>query len=146
MIIQDFKLKNWNWYVRVYYFVDDIYYDMIVQDLEAIGCVNPEETVERLYDAGINSGLTFSSPKDRTSVLVIGKTDSPQEFQSTIDHEKGHLAIHIALFNDIDFIGEEYQYLAGEIGKQTYPVAKYFLCDHCYRDALRLRGKLVENE
>lgn len=101
--------------------------------------------VYKLASSGLNSGLTFSSPIDRSSVVVIGKTTSNSEFQSTLDHEKGHLCVHIALFDDIDFISKEFQYLAGEIGKQTYPVARYFLCDHCYSDALRLRGKLVEN-
>ena len=146
MIVQDFHLDRWNWSVRVYYFVDELYYDLIYDDLVELHCTNPEETIDRLMRAGYNSGLTFSSPKERASIIVIGKTTSPQEFQSTIDNEKGHLAIHIALFDDIDFISEDYQYLAGDIGKQTYPVAKYFLCDHCYSDALKLRGKLVEND
>lgn len=144
-MIQDFYLKDWDWSVRVYYFVDEFYFDMISNDLMFIGCSNPDNTIGKMLDSLPNSGLTFSSP-DRCSIIVIGETTSAKEFQSTLDHEKGHLGIHIALFNDIDFISEEYQYLAGEIGKQMYPVARYFLCDHCYNDIKSLKGTLISNE
>lgn len=146
MIVQDFYLNKWDWQVRVYYFVDDYYYDYIVEDLENLGASDAEQMVHKLASSGFNSGITFSSPTDRSSVMVIGKTTSACEFQSTLDHEKGHLATHIAMFDNIDFISEEFQYLAGEIGKQMYPVAKYFLCEHCYKYAQRLVGTLVYNE
>lgn len=146
MIVQDFYLKQWDWQVRVYYFVDDYYYDYIVEDLKNLGASDVEHMVHKLASSGLNSGLTFSSPIDRSSVVVIGETTSNSEFQSTLDHEKGHLCVHIALFDNIDFISEEFQYLAGEIGKQMYPVAKYFLCEHCSKDVKTLVGTLVYNE
>lgn len=31
----------------------------------------------------------------------------------------------------IDPYSEKYQYLAGEVGKRMFKVAKKFLCDHC---------------
>lgn len=63
--------------------------------------------------------------------MVIGITETPEEFQSTFDHEKGHLAMHIAETDNMDIFGEEFQYLTGEIGKQLFPVAKKFMCEHC---------------
>jgi len=146
MIVQDFYLAKWDWQVRVYYFVDDYYYDYIVEDLENLGAGDAENMIHKLASSGFNSGLTFSSPGDRSSVIVIGRTTSGSEFQSTLDHEKGHLAVHIAMFDNIDFISEEFQYLAGEIGKQMYPIAKYFLCEHCYNNVKSLVGNLVCNE
>lgn len=74
------------------------------------------------------------------TLTLLGRTSSPEEFQSTFDHEKGHLATHIALTDDIHLIGEEYQYLVGEIGKLMYPVAKYFLCEHCINELERFKG------
>jgi hypothetical protein len=42
--------------------------------------------------------------------------------------------MHIAETDNIDVFGEEFQYLTGEIGKQFFPVAKRFMCDHCRVD------------
>jgi hypothetical protein len=42
--------------------------------------------------------------------------------------------MHIAETDGMDIFGEEFQYLTGEIGKQMFPVAKKFMCDHCRID------------
>ena len=78
-----------------------------------------------------DSGLTASSSKSRSSVCVIGRASSVFEFQNTYDHEKGHVTMHIAEALGIDPFGEELQYLAGEIGRKTYPVARIYLCSRC---------------
>ena len=39
--------------------------------------------------------------------------------------------LHIAEALGIDPFGEELQYLAGEIGRKTYPVARIYLCSRC---------------
>ena len=143
MIIQDFYIKDWNWSVRVYYYVDDYYMDMIAQDLGLCGCEEVDKTIDSLFESIENSGLTYSNPDERCSIIVIGKTSCPEEFQSTFDHEKGHLAVHIALTDDISWMSEEYQYLVGEIGKQMYPVAKMFLCEHCINDLHRFAGTFI---
>ena len=67
----------------------------------------------------------------RASLMLIGKTDSSDEFQDTFDHERGHLVMHISGALGLDPYSEEYQYLAGEAGKRMFKVAKKFLCDHC---------------
>lgn len=64
-------------------------------------------------------------------MVVIGLTTSSEEFQNTLDHEKGHLAMHIAEALDIDLYKEEFQYLTGMIGQVMFKIAKRFLCDHC---------------
>ena len=78
-----------------------------------------------------DTGFTYSNLKGRCSVMVIGLTSSPAEFQNTFDHEKGHLAMHICEIDKIEPFSEEYQYLTGEIGQLMFPVAKNFLCEHC---------------
>lgn len=143
MIIQDFYIKEWDWSVRTYYYVDDYYMDIISQDLELCGCDDVERTIDSLFESIENSGLTYSNPEERCSIIVIGRTSSPEEFQSTFDHEKGHLAVHIALTDDISWISEEYQYLVGEIGRLMYPVAKMFLCEHCINELHEFKGTLV---
>ena len=36
--------------------------------------------------------------------------------------------------DDIDVFGEEFQYLTGEIGKQTFKIARKFMCEHCRKE------------
>ena len=124
MIVQEFYLEDWDWYVIVYYAVDTYYVSEILGELEEIGCSEYElkEAEKNLMTARYNIGLT----------------SSPAQFQNTFDHEKGHLAMHICIESDIDPFSEEYQYLTGEIGQQMFPVAKNFLCEHC---RLKLKGE-----
>lgn len=134
MIRQDFYLKDWDWYVMVFYAVDTYYMDEILDELENIGCTYADEIEEDLTVNPFNNGLTYSNIKARVSLVVIGLTETPDEFQNTYDHEKGHLAMHIAETDNIDVFGEEFQYLTGEIGKQTFSVARRFMCEHCRKD------------
>ena len=134
MIRQDVYLEKWDWYVIVYYAVDTYYMDEILEELEMIGCTYADEIEEDLTQHPYNNGLTYSNMRRRVSLIVIGLTETPDEFQNTYDHEKGHLAMHIAEEDRMDVFGEEFQYLAGEIGKQTFPIAKRFMCEHCRKD------------
>lgn len=84
-----------------------------------------------LLSGEMNSGFTYSNTAKGLSVMVITKTTSADEFQDTFDHEKGHLAAHIALAEKVNPWGEEIEYLRGEIGKQTFKKAKHLLCEHC---------------
>jgi len=129
MIIQDIYLDRWDWSVRVFYEVDTIYINKIIEDLRDIEDYDAEENVLGLVNSVYNAGYTFSHPKYRASIIVITKTTSPDEFQSTFDHEKGHLAMHIASFENIDVQSETFQYLVGDIGKKMFKVAKLFMCD-----------------
>ena len=75
--------------------------------------------------------------------MLISPTTSASEFQSTFDHEKGHLVMHIAEVEGIDVHGEEYQYLAGEVGRRMFKVAKRFMCDTCRNDVMDLFFKRI---
>lgn len=134
MIRQDVYLEKWDWYVIVYYAVDTYYMDEILEELEMIGCTYADEIEEDLTQHPYNNGLTYSNMRRRVSLIVIGLTETPDEFQNTYDHEKGHLAMHIAEEDRMDVFGEDFQYLTGEIGKQTFPIAKRFMCEHCRKD------------
>lgn len=138
MIRQDIYLKTWDWRCRIYYAIDTYYVDEIVQDLISIGCEGEDlESAKRnLIDGALNTGLTYTSPRDRASIVVIAQTSTAEEFQNSYDHEKGHLAKQISRCLRLDPYGEETQYLAGAIGQATFKVAKTFLCDRCRRKLL----------
>jgi hypothetical protein len=69
--------------------------------------------------------------EERESIVIIGATSCPAEFQHTFDHEKIHLAMHIGKYFNINPYSEELAYLVGDIGLEMFPIAKRFLCEHC---------------
>jgi hypothetical protein len=133
MIVQDIYLEDYDWSIRVYYAVHEYFISNILIDLLDIDC--DEESffkIKGLMETGNdNIGFTYTNTEMRASLMLIGKTDSSDEFQDTFDHEKGHLVMHISSALGIDPYSEDYQYLAGEVGKRMFKVAKKFLCDHC---------------
>ena len=143
MIKQEIYLPKYSWSVKVYYAVDAYYTDEILEELEKYNpTVEEYSSVKALMENyEYNTGFTFTDYKNKQSLMVIGLTTSPSEFQSTFDHEKGHLAIHIAQYYYIDPYSEEFQYLNGSIGKKLFPVAKKFICKHCKQDLLDMFSK-----
>lgn len=136
ILAQEFTLTKWDWRVRVFYVVDLIPIDFIIEELYGIGCTERDidDAIKVLDNGKDNRGITFSNDEERESIIVIGETSCPAQFSNSFDHEKLHLAMHIARVDNIDPFGEELAYLAGEIGLQTFPIAKRFLCEHCRED------------
>lgn len=136
MIVQNIYLPKYKWHVKIYYAVNTYYIDDILKE-----CILYNPTIkeyskikEFLEDYEYNSGFTLTDYINNKSLMVIGLTTSPSEFQNTLDHEKGHLATHISKEYDIDPYSEKYQYLVGSIGERMFPVAKKFLCEHCKKE------------
>lgn len=139
MVRQYLDLCSWGWRARVYYLTeteqDGRDAAEILHALRACGATGTEtaEAVRMLEADALNCGMTYSNERTRRSVVVIGRADSAEEFASTYDHEKGHLAAHIAQAVGISPAGEEYQYLAGEIARQMFKAGRQFFCDCCRR-------------
>ena len=137
MIRQPIYLKDWDWLCRIFYEATPYDYEEVCDILEEVGC--DEDTLRdvktQILQGNLNTGFTYSNLKKGISVVVISKTTSADEFQNTFDHEKGHIAMHICTALRIPPLGEEYQYLAGEIGKQMFRRAKVLLCEDCRKRA-----------
>lgn len=135
MIRQRFTLERYGWDVFVYYAVDSYYVDEIIDKMYSIGCEGKKlhTAYENMSFGRMNTGITYSNFRNRQTVMVIALTSSPDEFQNSFDHEKGHLCRHISKAFGIDPYGEEAQYLSGEVGQKMFPVARRFLCEHCRR-------------
>ena len=136
MITQEIYLPKYKWSITVYYAVDSYYTDEILQKLEAFNPTVKEygDVMSLMETYEYNTGFTYSDLDNNKSLVVIGLTTSPEEFQDTFDHEKGHLAVHIAQKFNIDLYSEEFQYLTGSIGKKLFPIAKKFMCKHCRKE------------
>lgn len=139
MIIQYIYLEFYKWYITVFYIIDEVVIEEIVDSLKYIKCEDNiiEEIKESLYHEIENIGFTFTNAEDNMSVVIIGQTSSGAEFQNTYDHEKGHLATHIATKLGIDPYSEGMQYLNGAIGKAMFPVAQYLICDSCRSELIK---------
>lgn len=124
-------LPEWEWECVVFYdaWKDDV--SEILHALQGIGCERRHFFRARnlLESGGFNSGMTVSSFGNRQSVMVVGRATSTEQFQNTFDHEKGHLARHICLADEIDPYGEDAQYIAGEIGQKLWSTAKDYICE-----------------
>lgn len=133
MIIQNFILPRYRWYVRVYYAVTAYWTDDIIRDLVRIGCHGTE--LRRAYDnllrGDLNTGITYSNTAAGETVMVISLTSTPAQFLNSWLHEMRHLSRHIERAFKINPYGEEAAYLAGEIGQRMFPVAKRFVCEYC---------------
>ena len=138
MIVQEFTLDKYNWLVRVYYAIRSYNFEAIEEDLESLGAspYDIEDAMSNLSKGLLNEGYIYSNLKTQKTIIIIGPTTSASEFQDTLDHEKGHLAMHICLSENIEPFSEEFQYLNGSIGHALFKVARVFLCDHCRQGVL----------
>lgn len=87
MIRQDIDIAGY-WYVVVFYNVN-----------------TPE----------LNQGFTYTDTIQRKSVVVIGNTDSLQQFYNTVVHEAKHLQSAICRYYDVSEDSEDAAYLIGYI-------------------------------
>lgn len=131
LLCQEFTLEKWDWFVRVFYVVDSLPIDFIINELRRIGSDIEDIDSALITLDKINSGITYSNLEQRKSVIVIGATSCPAEFANSYDHEKFHLAMHIAKTDKIDPFSENLAYLIGDIGYETFKIAKRFMCEHC---------------
>lgn len=130
MVVQYLYLSRVDWECVVFYGAKATDAVVILKELENLGCKG--ETLENarinLLSSTMNHGLTFSRYSKRKSVMVIGEASSPKEFSNTYNHEKGHLASHIADALNIEPMSEDYQYLTGDIAEETWYVFASFVC------------------
>lgn len=119
MIIDKFSIYNWDITILYETTCDDI--DNIIQTLKDINCPNTyiKEALDNLEECKLNSGLTYSNLKLKSSVIVINKTSSFSQLINTIAHEYFHLICHISqVLNITD--EEELANLNGNLNMRSY--------------------------
>lgn len=131
MIAKDLYIREYDWNLRIYYAVTCYHTDEIMQDLFEIHC--PERTMRKAYKnmsaCQLNTGLTYSNPRLRESVIVIGMWSDASEFDNSFAHELRHFTDHVANAFGLESGGEEVAYLTGNIRRELYPINSMFLCD-----------------
>ena len=116
------------WSVVLFVNVDYDRYDIIESALTDI--LAPISVIDNIYDKisyKFNSGVTFSNPEFRTSVVCINKTTSREELINTISHEADHVQDAICKYYNVPLDSEDAAYLIGYlVGKMYYSSRRLF--------------------
>lgn len=123
MIIDKFSILDWNITVLYETTCEDI--DFIIGILEEINCPKYyiERALDNLEECKLNSGLTYSNIRLRSSVIIINKTSSFAQLINTIAHEYFHLICHIQKILEIED-EEELANLNGNLNMRSYKIVK----------------------
>ena len=130
MIVRNLRLYGWDWDIVALYDIVPSDVDYVLDELKRFDCPTSmlHKAKRNVCKGWPNNGLTYTSNKKRASVMVIGRATCPSQFWNTLDHEKGHVAEHIAEYYNLDHRGEEIEYLKGLIAERVYPEAVRFIC------------------
>ena len=123
MIIDKFNIYDWEITILYETTCDDI--DIIIETLMDINCPKHyiKEALDNLEECKLNSGLTYSNLKLKSSVIVINKTSSFSQLINTIAHEYFHLIAHISsTLNIVD--EEELANLNGNLNMRSYKIVE----------------------
>lgn len=130
MIRQNLYIEKYDWYVYIYYAVDDYYIEEIMWMLYRIDC--PYRFMQQAWDNmsanKLNQGLTYSNYKRRETVMVIGRASSAAEYENSIQHELRHLVDNMVEALNLK-PGEPPGYLAGETAMMMHPITKLLTCE-----------------
>ena len=121
MIVDKFSIYDWNVTILYETTCDNI--DFIIETLKEINC--PKKYINRALDnleeCKLNSGLTYSNIRLKSSVIIINKTSSFSQLINTIAHEYFHLICHIS-----DVLGirneEKLANLNGNLNMRSYNI------------------------
>ena len=118
-LIQKFYLIKWDWWVKVYYIVENMPIDYILNQLIDLGLDDEQSFISLFEKDAENKGYTYSNLSRRESIVAI------------LDIFNLSIIMHIAKEDNINPFSEDLAYLVGDIGMQMFPIAKKFLCEHC---------------
>ena len=123
MIIDKFYIYDWKITIVYETTCDDI--DFIIKTLNDINCPKYyiNRALDNLEECKLNSGLTYSNSKLKSSVIIISKTSSFAQLINTISHEYFHLICHISQSLNIKD-EEELANLNGNLNMRSYKIVE----------------------
>lgn len=126
MIRQEIYLKEYKWKLIVFYNTNIDNLEYILDTLKEIGISKKDLKLayNNIVKDKINTGFIYTNFDKKESLIIIGETNSKEEFINTVAHEANHLQSHIATYYNLDEKGEEVSYIIGDIVKQMYKVFK----------------------
>ena len=116
------------WSIVLFVDVDYNKYNIIESALTDI--LAPISVIDEIYykiSYEYDSGVTFTNPDYRTSIVCINKATSREELINTISHEADHIQDDICKYYNVPLDSEQAAYLIGYlVGKMYYKSRKLF--------------------
>ena len=121
MIRQEIYLEKYDWNVIVCHVASHDDVDEAIDLLASIDCKGKPlmEAYNHISENSKNKGLTYSNVAKRTSVVLVCKATSEDEYINSLTHEMFHVVAHICNHLGIDMQGEEPCYLMGWLCQST---------------------------
>ena len=119
------------WSIVLFVDVDYDKFDVIESALTDI--LAPISVIDEIYDKisyKLNSGVTFTNSKYRTSVVCINKTTTREELINTISHEADHIQDAICDYYDVPLDSEQAAYLIGYLVGKMYYQSRRLFCSY----------------
>lgn len=131
MIVRKVNINDWSILFLFSYSEYDM--DAIGDAIMRIGASDGIlDQVEMNVEAGrLDEGFTVSNPRERVSVVGIGRTSSGPEFLDSVVHEIFHLVQDICIADRVSLKGEPAAYLAGDISRSVSDFVCELSCPHC---------------
>ena len=133
MITHVFHISQHDWLVKAYINSDASDADLILGELLSVGAdMDTMRLAFRNLIGGMkNTGLTYTSAWNRTTILVVSESTSAEEFFNSLVHEISHAKTHICEYLGIDLLSEEASYFSGGLARDLFPHVKHLLCESC---------------
>lgn len=120
MIAQYIQLGKRGWNVLVYYGVTENDFVEVADSLMQLGCSKKDTKKALNVLKKKNTGLTFTNPEYKMSIVCIGSASDLSQFVNTAIHEAKHVQSHVCSYYDIDENSETAAYLIGYLVQRMY--------------------------
>lgn len=110
-------ILDYDWKTEVFSMFTCDNVNLVLDSLESIGCDGDHLRLayKNMMACAKDTGLTFSSKKERESVVVIYVGSTAAEYLNTTTHEIAHVCAHIAKSQRIRMKEEEFCKLFGDM-------------------------------
>ena len=128
-----FHIEQHDWVVKAYIDTTKEDAEEILGELMSIGADMDVMRLayKNLSSGGLNTGLTYASPWNRETVIVVSRASSAEEYFNSIVHEIAHAGVYTCEALGIDLKSEQAAYFQGGLARDLYPCIKEFLCECC---------------
>ncbi len=128
-----FNLEPFDWAVEVCIAIRKLDGGYVLSRLSELGASRKVmlSAADLIDSWSPNKGLTYSNKHTKESIVVVGITSSPAEFQNSLQHELRHLCNDIAMAFKLDWRSEKVAYLVGDINAVIFPFVHDLLCPKC---------------
>ena len=132
-----FYIEQHDWLVKAYVDTTSEDADVILDELRSIGADMDvmRKAYKNLRSGEMNTGLTYASPWNRVTIVVVSRATSAKEYFNSIVHEIAHAGVYTCDALGIDLKSEQAAYFQGGLARDLFPCVKEFLCECCRRKA-----------